>query len=111
MLAEELVAMGFALGQHGLFGQAFELHALLVQVITVGNLPIQLGFTGSQALGGKGEGLAYREELGLGLERIVARRGLGQSGEQHQQEDKQMPHGQALVRCKWGTQCGVLINR
>ena len=99
LLAKELVAMGFTLGQHGFFGQAVELHALLVQVVTVGNLPKQLGFAAFKTFGGKGEGFAHREEVGFCFEG-VARRCLGESREQHQQKGKQMPHGQALVRCK-----------
>jgi hypothetical protein len=99
LFAEELIAVGFTLGQHWLFGQVVELHALLVQVVTVGDLPKQLGLAGLQAFGRKGESLFYREEIGFGLKR-VARRSLGEPGEQHQQKGKQMPHGQALVRCK-----------
>jgi len=91
--------MGFTLRQCRLCGQALELHALLVQVITVGNLPIQLGLATFKTFGGKGESFAHREEIGFGLKR-VARRGLGQPGEQHQQKGKKMPHGQALVRYK-----------
>ena len=40
LLAKELIAMGFTLGQRRFFGQAVELHALLVQVVPIGNLPI-----------------------------------------------------------------------
>ncbi|MCY1361741.1 hypothetical protein D9M69_484190 [compost metagenome] len=63
--------------------QAIELQAFLIQVIAVGDLPIELGFTGFQAFRGKREGFINREEFRFGVERIGSR--LGQA---HDQESK-----------------------
>jgi hypothetical protein len=51
LFTEELVAVSFALRQRWMLfsRQAIEFQALLVQVIAIGNLPEQLGFTGFQA--------------------------------------------------------------
>ncbi|ERO64767.1 hypothetical protein P308_22095 [Pseudomonas piscis] len=103
--------MGFARRQARLLlrRQAVELQALLVQVVAVGDLPEQLGLARGQALGAEYERLAHRQEVGLDLERVVA--GLRQGGEQHEQQDEQSTHGQALNRCKLRAQWPALINR
>ncbi len=92
LVAEKLVAVGFTLRQLGFLrlGQAIELEALLIQVVPIGDLPEQLGFTGVQAFGGKHERLFHRQEIGFGLEGIG---GLGQARDQEQPQQKQSTHG------------------
>ncbi|MNZ59766.1 hypothetical protein D3C78_778130 [compost metagenome] len=79
LLAEKLVAVGFTFRQRGMLrdGQSVELQAFLVQVIAVGDLPIELGFTGIQTFRGKREGFINREKFRFGVERIGSR--LGQA--------------------------------
>ncbi|MNR30530.1 hypothetical protein D3C85_1479920 [compost metagenome] len=64
--------------------QTVEFQAFLIQVITVGDLPEQLGFARLKALGGENERFVDGQEVGFGLERIAAR--LGQAGEQQGDE-------------------------
>jgi hypothetical protein len=65
-----------------LSGQAIEFQAFLIKVITVGDLPEQLGFPGSEALRRKAEGFADGKKVGLGFKRITASLGLTQAGKQ-----------------------------
>ena len=53
-----------------LSGQTIELQAFLIKVITVGDLPIELGFTRLKAFGGEDERLADGKKFGFGRERI-----------------------------------------
>jgi len=57
LLAEELIAVGFAFRQHRLLigGQSVEFQAFLIQVVAVSDLPEQLGFARVQTLGGEYE--------------------------------------------------------
>jgi hypothetical protein len=73
LFTEKLVAVGFAFRQRGLlFGaQAIEFQTLLIQVIAVGDLPEQLGFTGFQTFGGEHERLVDRQKLRLCIKWIV----------------------------------------
>ncbi|MNX82536.1 hypothetical protein D3C86_1142700 [compost metagenome] len=82
LFTEKLVAVGFAFWQRGMLPdrQSVELQAFLVQVIAVGDLPIELGFTGFQAFRGKREGFINREKFRFGVERIGSR--LGQARDQ-----------------------------
>ncbi|MNL04756.1 hypothetical protein D3C87_1253330 [compost metagenome] len=86
LLTEKLVAVGFALRQcRMLIGrQTIEFQAFLIQVIAVGNLPKELGFTGFQAFRGENERFVDGQKIGFGLERIAS--GLGQAGEQQGDE-------------------------
>lgn len=65
LFSEELVAVGFALWQRRLLcsTQTVELQAFLIQVVAVGDLPEQLGFTGFQALGGENERFIDRQKI------------------------------------------------
>src|SRR3546814_2544356 len=62
LIAEKLVAVGFTFRQLRLLrlGKTVEFESLLIQVVAVGDLPEQLGFTGVQAFGGKHKGLFHR---------------------------------------------------
>ncbi|MNY49547.1 hypothetical protein D3C86_1849810 [compost metagenome] len=86
LLTEKLVAVIFAHGQRRfVFGrQTVELQALLVQVITVGNLPIELGFTRFQTFRRKREGFLDREKIGFCVKRISPC--LGQARDQESEK-------------------------
>ncbi|MNH95814.1 hypothetical protein D3C73_484660 [compost metagenome] len=82
LFTEKLVAVGFTFRQRRVLPdrQSIELQAFLVQVVAVGDLPIELCFTGFQAFRGKGEGFINREKFRFGVERIGCR--LGQARDQ-----------------------------
>ncbi|MNG23640.1 hypothetical protein D3C84_1082700 [compost metagenome] len=76
--------------------QSVELQAFLIQVIAVGNLPEQLGFTGVQAFRRKNEGFADRKKIRFGIEWIAASLGYTQAGKQCQQQENDVTHRQHL---------------
>ena len=104
LFAKELIAVGFTLRQFRfvLRRQAIEFQALLVQVVAVGDLPIELGFTGLKAFGGKDEGFANGEKVGFGFKRIVAGLCLSQSGKRSKNKQEKKTHRQRLgiYRCR-----------
>ena len=71
--------------------QAVKLEAFLVQVIGIGNLPVQAGFAGLQGFRAELEGFIGRQEVGL-CKRITRALGLSQAGETHQQQSHQQTH-------------------
>ncbi|MNN09137.1 hypothetical protein D3C81_1220130 [compost metagenome] len=81
-LAEELVLMGQGLWQGGLLldGQAVELQAFLVKIVTIGDFPVQAHLPGIQPLAAEHERLVHRQKVALG--KGV---GLGQAAEQEHQ--------------------------
>lgn len=82
LFTEKLVAVRFTFRQRGVLfdRQSVELQAFLVQVIAVGDLPIELGFTGFQTFRGIREGFINREKFRFGVERIGSGRRLNQAG-------------------------------
>jgi hypothetical protein len=73
LLTKELVTVRFAFRQDGMLvnRQTIELQAFLIKVIAVGDLPIELGFTGFKAFGGEDKRLFHRQEFRFGIERIA----------------------------------------
>ena len=90
---KELIAVLKPLGHHRLMGriQTVELETLLIEIVTIGDFPVQASFAGRKRLGGEHKGFFNRQEIWL-AEGVARAPGMGQAGQTYQQQRQQHTH-------------------